>query len=461
MASADKRDISRMLFFASIGILFGLGAFYLGLYSGAYRNALFDIVTNVWKDVKLVFTEAPNIIEPVHFLQPSRKAGAGVTVNERADDGGLLFLSGFFEGGNELRLIHRDGKLVARWPVSFSKHFPDPSHLESPPKSDRNIDLHGALIHADGSVVFNYEYGGMVKLDRCGETVWALAHPTHHSIEIAETGGYWVPGRKFRSEEDPEGFPPFTRMGTKSTYKEDLILKVASDGTIRDQKSVPRILYDNGLEPVMTATGYSFYPHAKWERELVHVNKIGELPRAFADAFPAFDVGDLVLSLRQYNLVFVVDPDDWRIKWYQVGPWRRQHDPEFRPDGTINVFNNNVYRIELGPNDRSSLATPRVSNLIKINPTTGQTDVIYGERPGQEFLSVIRGKIDPTTEGGYLITEPDGGRVFEIDAQGQTVWEYINRYDADQVLRMNDARLYSASYFNVEDWGCQSTDAAF
>ena len=59
-----------------------------------------------------------------------------------------------------------------------------------------------------------------------------------------------------------------------------------------------------------------------------------------------------MISLRNYNLLFVVDPDTWKVKWYQIGPWRRQHDPEFNGDGTITVFNNNTYRLDLGPNDK-------------------------------------------------------------------------------------------------------------
>ncbi len=463
MQNGQGRNISKLAFISSVAILLGGLAFGFGLYSGAKRNAVFDLVRNIWNDVTLVYSEFGNIVtagEPIHFLQPSRKQGTGVTVNKRANDGNLVLLSSFFDGGNEIRLLRRDGSLVARWPVSFSAHFPDVSHLKAPPQTDRNVDLHGVLIQPDGSVVFNFEYSGTVKLSRCGETVWTLAHPTHHSIEFAEGGGYWVPGRRFISGAESEGFPPFTRVDTDQTFDDQLILRVTEDGVIAEQISVARILYDNGLEPVMTAGGYSFKPNWIWNRQFVHLNKIGELPSSIADAFQGFEAGDLVLSLRQYNLILVVDPDDWRVKWHQTGPWRRQHDPEFNPDGTITVFNNNTYRLELGERDRSSPATPRVSNIMRVDPATGRTEVVYGERAGQEFLSVIRGKHDLTPEGGFLITEFEAGRVFEVDAQGRIVWEYIRRYDPEQVLEITEARLYPSSYFTVEDWSCPSTTAS-
>jgi len=464
MVNRSRVNVSRLFFIVSAAALSGGLLFLFGLYSGFHRNAAFEVVNTLVTAARLVYREAPNFIPggaPIHFLQPSRKPGEGVTVNERPDDGQLVLLASFFDGGNELRLIRRDGSLVARWPVAFSKHFPDTSYLgEWVPQTDWNIDLHGALINPDGSVVFNYEYGGTVKLSRCNEVVWTLQYPTHHSIDIAETGGYWIPGRRFVADAELQDLLPFAGMHLDRTFDDNLILRVTEEGAIATKVSVVRILYDNGLEPLMTAGGYSFRRDAIDRAELVHLNKIGELKSSMAAAFPEFESGDLVISLRQHNLLLVVDPDDWRVKWHQTGPWRRQHDPEFNADGTISVFNNNTYRFVLGDLDRTDLSTPRVSNITKVDPVSGRTQVVYGQRDGQEFLSAIRGKQDPTAEGGVFITEFEAGRVFEVDAQGRTVWEYINRYDADQVLEVTEARLYPATYFSVDDWSCQGAAAS-
>ncbi len=462
MPEQQKTNISKYVFLASAVILFGGLAFGVGLYSGKKQNAAYEFVQYIWDDVKLAYGEALNFAggsEPVDFLQASRQPGSGVTINERADDGKLILLSGFFDGSNEVRLINRDGSIVARWPVTFSEHFPDTSHMDEPPTSDLKIDLHGALLNPDGSVVFNYEYGGTVKLSRCGETIWTLVHPTHHSIETAEGGGYWILGRVALFEDGHDSFPPFTQMGIDEGYLEDLILRVTEDGVIDTQVSIPRILYDSGFEPILTAGGRSFRRGKSKDRELVHANKIAELSSNAADAFDLFEAGDLMLSLREYNMVLVVDPDDWRVKWHQTGPWRRQHDPEFSPDGTIKVFNNNTYKLDIISDGRTSQTAPLVSNIITIDPSTGLSSVVYGNRRDQEFLSVIRGKHDLTVEGGLLITEFDAGRVFEIDAQGQVIWEYINRYDAERVLEITEARLYPNSYFAVSDWSCPDPTA--
>jgi hypothetical protein len=178
----------------------------------------------------------------------------------------------------------------------------------------------------------------------------------------------------------------------------------------------------------------------------VHSNKIAELPSDIADAFPLFEAGDLAISLRGLNLVFVLDPDTRTIKWHQTGPWLRQHDPEFRPDGRISIFNNNVY-ITAYRDEQTDLDTPFQTNIMVIDPVTRQTEVVFGEQPGEEMLSVIRGQHELLEDGSMLITEFDAGRILEVDENRQIVWEYVNEYDENFVGELSNANLYPAGYF--------------
>jgi hypothetical protein len=412
--------------------------FVFGLYSGAHRTFVYEFVDDI--KVKIVdsfnitIEETPNLlgVYPKDFVQPARYEGEGVTIN-RAQNGqdDLILLVGFFEDSNGLRLIRRDGTVIANWPVRFSEIISHPEQLlgSEVPATDWNIDTHGALALPDGSVVFNFEYGGLVKLDRCGNVVWTLARRTHHSVEAAEGGGFWVPGRRYLPQASGLPFPPF-----ETPLQEDTLLRVSEDGAVIAEISVPQLFFDNGLEAILTATGYNFSEGMQWDRELVHLNKIDELPTTMADDFPMFDAGDLALSLREQNLVLVVDPHTGAIKWWKIGPWVRQHDPEFRKGGTITVFNNNIYRTVFKEGSQiSHPSIPRISNIIEIDPQTDDYRVIYGNGKEHELLSVLRGNHELTQDGGILITEFEGGRVFETDSQGQVIWEYINRYDDDEV----------------------------
>ncbi|MCB2136368.1 MAG: hypothetical protein KDE08_10555 [Rhodobacteraceae bacterium] len=393
--------------------------------------------------------------EPVYFLQPARGPGAGVTVND-IDDGRLVMIAGFFDGSNGIRLMRRDGSIVAAWSLSYTALFPERSHLlDIAPQTDWNTDLHGTVLNPDGSAVTNFDYAGAVKLDRCGGTEWALNAPAHHSVERSETGGYWIGGMRFLDPANmADTFPPLTSQKDVPYFRDDQIMKVAEDGRILDSRSVTRILYDSGLEPLLTANGFSFYPNGHWNKELVHLNKIAELPAALAPAFPEFAAGDLMISLREHNLIAVIDPATWRVKWHQTGPWKRQHDPEFAPDGTISVFNNNTYRLNLGEFDRSDPNSPKVSTILRVDPRTGEARKVYGGAPGQEFLTTIRGKHEIEPDGGMMITEFEGGRAFQVDASGRIVWEFINRYSGAFVAEITEARVYDPSYFTVTDWSC-------
>jgi hypothetical protein len=386
-------------------------------------------------------------MHPVHFLQPARYPGSGVTVNAVTDRDDYVVLSSFFNDRNEIRLIRRDGEIVARWPVALSELVPNLDRTIDHPATDWNVDIDGMLINRDGSVVFNFEYTALVKLDRCGGLLWSLQHQTHHSIEQSEQGGYWVPGRRTVSGEMPTRFPPI-----RTPYAEDVLLKVSEDGEIEREISVPQLFYNSGLASLLTATGRIGVAvlSDQQSHEIVHLNDIEELPTALADDFSRFHAGDLLLSLRYNNIVFVIDPITERIKWWQIGPWLRQHDPDFQPGGVITVFDNRVDHTETG----TMLGGSRI---LAHDLVVGKTRNVWGGTEEQRMYTESRGKHQMQPSGGVLVIESEGGRLFETDPSGRIVWEYINRYDDDEVAEINEARVLPAGYFDDVDWSCNPT----
>ncbi len=428
------------------------GAFLYGAL--AHRNDLPPIPQIRTAVQMLRGIDADTARHPRHLhLQPSRGQGSGVTVNEKAgQDDTLVMLAGFFDEENQIRLIRRDGSVVKKWGLDYHAHFPDAETRACEILSPLRVDTHGAHVTPSGEAVFNYEYCGSIKIDHCGEPVWRINGPTHHSLVPAEAGGYWILGRDVWSvRENPDRFPPFSTPGTDEFIHEDTLLRVSEDGEILDEISIPGMMRDNGLEALLTANGDDFGRDRVARIELVHSNKAAELPSDRADAFPLFSAGDLAISMRELNLVMVVDPEARVVKWEQTGPWLRQHDPEFRADGKLSIFNNNAYRTAY-PDNQTDLSAPRTSNIMTVDPVTGVTEVVFGQKQGQEMLSVIRGQHELLEDGGMLITEFDGGRVIETDADGRIVWEYVNEYDAENVGEITNAAVFAADYFTV-DWG--------
>jgi hypothetical protein len=149
----------------------------------------------------------------------------------------------------------------------------------------------------------------------------------------------------------------------------------------------------------------------KWQRDPIHLNDVEPLPAGIADRFQDFKAGDLLLSARVLNLVFVLDPETLIVKWWQSGTWRRQHDPDWQPTGEISVYDNRT--------DRD------YSQIVSMAPPFKSTRVVFDGRT-HDWYSRIQGNHQITKAGNILITSPQQGRVLEVDPYGQLVFEMFN-----------------------------------
>jgi hypothetical protein len=439
MSDPKRRvDVARIWFIAScVAAIFAYG-----VAVGRYQIFPFRILNYGVSSLLELRQEARVMagVRPSWHVRTARHEGAGVTVLQQDRMApGLTLVAGMFDGENQIRLIEPDGTPVRTWAASYSMLFPQAGHLESRrrPRTDWNVQIHGALALPDGSVVFNFDYAGTAKLDRCGNVQWTLAHPTHHSIETSEDGSYWIPGR--RSVDAITGFPR-----SDAGYDEDLILKVSDAGEIIEEKAVADIFVANGLLHLLLLKG----PGPVFRSgEVVHLNDIEELPDSIADRFAGLDAGDLMLSFRNEFLVMIVSPVDWRVKWLQTGPWVHQHDPDFQADGTITLFDNRTDDTEAGSHSGGS-------RILELDPASGTTRVLYGGVPDQEMHTAFLGKHQVLPNGNILITQAQGGRLLEVTGAGEIVWELVNRYDDDMVAVVTQALRYPPSYFHVANWAC-------
>jgi hypothetical protein len=443
--SGDKRrgwrrlELSKVAFVAASVLLL----FMLGVAVGRYKLFPFSLIKVGQDSIEQVFAERSTIskVRPEAHLRKAREDGNGVTViNAGQMAPGLTFMSGFFDRGLEMRLIQADGSIVHRWPVRFYSVFSDTGHIKKEwvPQSDWNAEIHGAIAFPDGSVLFNFEEKGLVRMDRCGAVQWTLARMTHHSLAVSHDGGYWVPSLRTidRASPIPALTPP---------YKEDTILKVSPDGKVLQEISVLEVLFENNLEAYLFANGPEGSGLSNWDP--THVNDVEELSREMATHFAQFAAGDLLVSLRNLNMVLVVDPATRRVKWHRTGLWMDQHDPDFQADGKITVFSNNNDRTELG----SILGG---STIVEVDPAGGATRIRFGGNAKERWFTPYRGKHQIMENGNTLIVESHAGRVIEVTPAGDTVWKFVNRYDTEYVAYVIDAIRYPPGHFKVKEWAC-------
>lgn len=364
---------------------------------------------------------------------------------------GLTLLQGTLPGGTQVRLIDMSGKEIHRWPVSFFKIWPNPKHIadEDIPKTDFNYHTQGLTAFPDGSIVINVGDKGTAKLNKCGNVEWTINRETHHSITPTGNGGFWIPAhRPINDIPDHLLFLDITREKLK--YRpiglfhgfsyENILLLVDQNGKPIKEFSVLQSLYDAGFESeLLDAILINF-------RDPTHINDIDIVNQALADKISIVNKGDLLVSMRQTNMLAILDQFTGALKWHFTGHWIRQHDPDITSEGNIVIFNNG--------HDKFAFNRIPGSNLIELDPETGTTKIIYPLGDQKEFYSDILGAHQILDNGNHLITESRAGRVFEINPKGKIVWDYVIHYDDTHASLIALALRLKNDFFNVENWNC-------
>lgn len=359
-------------------------------------------------------------IEPTRLLvrsgSPDRRP---ITVVDRdAMMPGQRLVSGLSPGKlttTGIRLLDQSGREIHFWPVRFEA-------LTIGDINPHAVFLHGTVPLPDGSVVVNFDQGDTIgRIGPCGETVWATAGNFHHGIHRSYDGTIWgwenvptedeeAPNEEFLVQLDPETGKRLRQI----SLMRDIIAKNDEFGRFALHAEENESEIDLCCDPF-------------------HPNDIDVLDPETARAFPMFERDDLMISFRSLNMVAVIDPETARVKWASIGPWHRQHDPDFLPDGTISVLDN---RMGLG-----------TSQVVAIAPATGEVRTTYrAERP-RDFYTWRRGRHQVLPNGNVLIAESERGRVIEVDRAGRTVWSYENIFDRERNGLVNEALILPEGFF--------------
>lgn len=168
--------------------------------------------------------------------------------------------------------------------------------------------------------------------------------------------------------------------------------------------------------------------------------------RSLASKVDGVDVGDLLVSIRQMNMLAILGHQDGRIKWHITGPWIRQHDPDITADGNIVLFNNGSRKLAFG--------RPPGSNIMELDTASGKTKILFPADATGAFYSDIMGEHQLLPNGNRMIVESSAGRVFEVDEKRGTVWDYVAPYNSAYASLIESARRYPPNYFTVDDWSC-------
>jgi len=173
-----------------------------------------------------------------------------------------------------------------------------------------------------------------------------------------------------------------------------------------------------------------FVPPKGWSKvDVTHLNSIQELPsnHRFDSGDERFRPGNLLMSAREMNLLFIVDKATGNLVWTFTTDLDKQHEPLMvGPDspraGNILTFNNRY----------GSFYEDRQSTVLEIDPSTNR--VLWQFRTSG-FYSPTSGVQQPLPNGNVLITSSRGGRTFEVNRAGRVVWEWAPSFDTTRSHR--------------------------
>lgn len=286
-------------------------------------------------------------------------------------------------------------------------------------RPDTNVVPHGFEILSDGSILTGYDFGtSITRQDYCGRIIWKINGNYHHSINFGGEHSFWV----------WESYAP-----TESNYFVEIHIE---NGQVLRKFTLGDVMNANLDIDIFGIRQIDGAEESKWaERhgEQWHPNDIEVLPKKLEKYYPGFKAGDLLVSLRAPNLIFVMDPETLKVKWWRQGLTRRQHDPDWNERGTITVFNNNMHR--------------GYSMIQEIHPMTFNSDVLVDGKD-YEFYSRVWGKHQFLPTGEVLVTSAMQGRVFEVDMNGDITFEFVNTYNEEnQAMIIAEARFLPVEFF--------------
>ena len=334
------------------------------------------------------------------------------------------------------KIIDLDGKTVHRWDIDWFKMWPDAQHLPESivPKSKPGTNIHGAVIMTNGDLVFNFESKGLVRLDRNNKVVWRLPYLTHHSVHQHDDGNLWVSGTRYQTQKVarlPHLKPPFY---------EETILEISPEGKILREWYVADILRQNGYTGLLYMgslnnenTSIQGDNRLLGNTDILHLNDIETFPTQMKPGF--FQPGDVMVSLRNINTVFVFNLESEAIKFISIGQFVRQHDPDFIDGDTISVFDNN-----------NASEPEQKSKIVIISAKDNRHEVFFEGSQDNKFYTRVMGKHQWQPNGNLLITESISGRGLEIDPQGKIVWEYLNYVEPGIVGVVGEVQRLAPEY---------------
>lgn len=306
-------------------------------------------------------------------------------------------------------LVDMAGQVVHRWTS------PQPGELlaYAEPLDNGNIL---AVVRPPGQ----FEGHTAVELDWNGGVVWSFALPAaagyiHHDLERLPNGNTLLLCVRLM-------FAP--AISAQLIY-DDYLVEVDARGTPvwiwETWQHFAEFGFDNRAVQLISAKG------GHW----AHTNSVHCIPsNRHTAAF--LRPGNLMLSQRATNVVFIIDRASGRIVW-KIGPnsnlVQGQHAPYLIADGLPGAGNILLFDNGSGTGYPPGGFVRGYSRVLEIDPLTQNTVWDYdASKSGalrQLFFADLVSNAQRLPNGNTFVCSGVTGRLFEVTAGGEIVWEYL------------------------------------
>ncbi len=282
--------------------------------------------------------------------------------------------------------------------------------------------LYGTIVTPDGSIIYQkHTYGkGIIKRDFGSKIVWINKGVYHHAVSADENYEYlWTFG----------GHPtiPFPKLVKIDIETGKTLKTIAMEDVYRQNPQIH--IFDHRMKDENT--------------NMPHPNDIEILSSELAHAFPMFKAGDLAINYHTSSLIFVLDPETLKVKFWYMGAGDGAHDVDFQPNGTLTIFNNN-YRVDWQGHKR-----PRYSDIVAVSPSEKKHWVVVsGEKAN--LYSKVNARHQFRGENRVVFDSSKQGRSTEVDTTtGEITFDFVNVYNREKetALFISESFHFSKDFF--------------
>jgi len=291
-----------------------------------------------------------------------------------------------------------DGRLVHYWELDGGAPW---QHVE---------------LCADGGLLAYVKDRELLRLAPDSTVRWRVHGRFHHDVTLTQGGDVWAPTRRVEIVElHGREILLLVDFMALFTGGGDLVREISLFDLFGSGISASRVesiqrwteeneIFDRLAE--VNADEVEIVP-ADSPPDVFHLNSIEPIHRNIAGVCR---VGDLLISVRNLNMVAVVDPTTLEVRWtWGPGELEMQHHATQLDSGHFLIFDNGVRR--------------GASRIVEVSPSDSRIVWQYRGTDSHPFFSALRGSAQRLANGNTLIAETDAGRAFEVTAEGEIVWE--------------------------------------